>query len=91
LFSLDESARPLDQIGVSKLLVTGSSCFIGSEVVAFFSGTGWEVHGMDNNMRKEFFGPPGDTSWNQERLINAYRNFQHDEVDVRDRVALRSL
>ena len=80
-----------NQVGVSKLLVTGSSGLIGSEVVGFFCEAGWEVHGMDNNMRKDFFGPPGDTSWNRERLIKAYPNFQHHEVDVRDRAGVAHL
>jgi CDP-paratose 2-epimerase len=88
LFSLDESALQLNQIHVSKLLVTGSSGLIGSEVVAFFCQIGWQVHGMDNNMRKDLFGPEGDTSWNRERLTTAYANFQHHEIDVRDRPAV---
>lgn len=39
---------------MKKLLVTGSSGLIGSEVVAGFSIDGWEVHGVDNNMRADF-------------------------------------
>ena len=50
-------AYPAQPIGVKKLLVTGSSGLIGSEVVTFFCGEGWTVHGVDNNMRKDFFGP----------------------------------
>ncbi|GEM_PF-5630880 len=50
-------------------LVTGSSGLIGSEVVDYFCRLGWSVHGMDNNMRADFFGPGGDTRWNQRRLI----------------------
>ncbi|MES2604474.1 MAG: NAD-dependent epimerase/dehydratase family protein, partial [Pseudomonadota bacterium] len=50
------------------MLVTGSSGLIGSEVVAYFCEIGWAVHGVDNNMRADFFGPQGDTRWNQERL-----------------------
>ena len=50
------------------LLVTGSSGLIGSEVVDYFCRLGWEVHGVDNNMRADFFGPGGDTRWNQRRL-----------------------
>jgi CDP-paratose 2-epimerase len=46
---------------MKKLLVTGSSGLIGSEVVAGFSADGWEVHGVDNNLRADFFGPQGDT------------------------------
>ncbi len=41
---------------MSKLLVTGSSGLIGSEVVDYFCKLGWEVHGVDNNMRADFFG-----------------------------------
>jgi CDP-paratose 2-epimerase len=70
---------------VKKLLVTGSSGLIGSEVVTFFCGDGWEVYGVDNNMRKEFFGAHGDTSWNRNRLQEQFKNFRHHEVDIRDR------
>jgi CDP-paratose 2-epimerase len=70
---------------VNKLLVTGSSGLIGSEVVTFFCDDGWEVHGVDNNMRKEFFGTQGDTSWNRNRLQEQFKNFRHHEVDIRDR------
>jgi CDP-paratose 2-epimerase len=67
------------------LLVTGSSGLIGSEVVSFFSKMNWRVHGIDNNMRASFFGPSGDTRWNQERLVRQYSNFTHHEMDLRDR------
>jgi CDP-paratose 2-epimerase len=70
---------------VRKLLVTGSSGLIGSEVVTFFSSGGWEVNGVDNNMRKDFFGPQGDTSWNRNRLQERFKTFRHHEVDIRDR------
>jgi CDP-paratose 2-epimerase len=68
-----------------KLLVTGSSGLIGSEVVTFFCDEGWEVHGFDNNMRKDFFGAQGDTSWNRMRLEQEFKNFRHHDVDIRDR------
>ena len=51
-----------------KLLVTGSSGLIGSELVTFFASRGEEVHGVDNNQRADFFGTGGDTRWNQHRL-----------------------
>jgi len=70
---------------VKKLLVTGSSGLIGSEVVAHFDAAGWEVHGIDNNMRADFFGPQGDTRWNQSRLLASCQTFKHHELDVRDR------
>ncbi|MBO9309563.1 MAG: NAD-dependent epimerase/dehydratase family protein [Chloroflexi bacterium] len=68
-----------------KLLVTGSNGLIGSEVVTYFDALGWEVHGIDNNMRADFFGSSGDTRWNQRRLLSTCRNFTHHEVDIRDR------
>ncbi len=73
------------------LLVTGSSGLIGSEVVEAFCRDGWQVHGVDNNMRADFFGPGGDTRWNQRRLLAAHRNFQHHELDVRNRPAVMGL
>jgi CDP-paratose 2-epimerase len=73
------------------LLVTGSSGLIGSEVVAGFSADGWAVHGVDNNMRADFFGPQGDTRWNLQRLKEANPAFRHHEVDIRDRAAVVEL
>jgi len=74
-----------------KLLVTGSSGLIGSEVVTHFGHLGWEVHGVDNNMRADFFGVDGDTRWNQRRLLAAYKTFHHHELDIRNRVAVQAL
>ena len=71
-----------------KLLVTGSSGLIGSEVVGYFCAHGWEVHGIDNNQRADFFGPQGDTRWNQKRLLAANKNFRHHELDIRDRAGV---
>ena len=73
---------------MKKLLVTGSSGLIGSEVVSFFISEGWEVHGIDNNMRADFFGPKGDTRDNQKRLLANYDNFKHHELDIRDRIGV---
>jgi CDP-paratose 2-epimerase len=71
-----------------KLLVTGSSGLIGSEVVDYFCKLGWQVHGVDNNMRADFFGPQGDTRWNQQRLKSMHQDFHHHEMDIRDRGAV---
>ncbi len=68
-----------------KLIVTGSNGLIGSEVVAYFADRGWRVFGLDNNMRRDFFGESGDTRWNQHRLETAYEHFEHNELDIRDR------
>src|SRR3977135_3282599 len=69
-----------------KLLVTGSSGLIGSEVVRYFDKLGWNIYGIDNNMRADFFGPKGDTRWNQKMLENKCKQFHHVELDIRDRV-----
>jgi len=70
------------------LLVTGSSGLIGSEVCTYFSSQGWQVHGADNNGRAAFFGPSGDTRWNQYRLQSSLPGFRHHELDIRDRAAV---
>src|ERR1043165_694820 len=70
---------------MKSMLVTGSSGLIGSEVVSHFDSLGWEVHGIDNNMRADFFGPQGDTRWNQRRLESSCLRFKHYELDIRDR------
>lgn len=72
-------------------LVTGSSGLIGSEVVAYLTLTGFKVHGVDNNQRAVFFGPSGDTRWNQARLSRDVPGFVHHELDVRDREGLLRL
>ena len=74
-----------------KILVTGSSGLIGSEVVEFFASTGIVIHGIDNNQREVFFGTSGSTRWNQERLKTKYPNFHHHELDIRDRHGVLAL
>ncbi len=76
---------------MQKLLVTGSSGLIGSEVVDYYCKMGWEVHGIDNNMRADFFGPQGDTRWNQQRLQSVHSNFHHHELDIRDRPSVSAI
>ncbi len=72
-------------------MVTGSSGLIGSEVSTFFDGQGYEVHGIDNNQRAIFFGPQGDTRWNQKRLVTQLSHFSHHELDIRDRKGVLDL
>lgn len=76
---------------MKKLLVTGSSGLIGSEVCMHFGNLGWEIHGVDNNQRAVFFGPQGDTRWNQQRLQGQLPSFIHHEIDIRDRQAVIQL
>lgn len=74
-----------------KVLVTGSSGLIGSEVALYFAQRGAQIHGLDNNQRAVFFGPQGDTRWNQRRLAEAIANYQHHELDIRDRAGVLDL
>jgi CDP-paratose 2-epimerase len=77
---------------MKNILVTGSSGLIGSEVCIYFAALGWQVHGLDNNQRAVFFGPQGDTRWNQNRLQHQLgAGFQHHELDIRDRAGVLAL
>lgn len=76
---------------MKKLIVTGSSGLIGSECVVHFDSCGWQVSGVDNNMRHDFFGKDGDTSWNLERVKKTAKNFKHFNIDIRDRASVLEL
>ena len=76
---------------MKRLLVTGSSGLIGSEVCVYFASKGWVIHGVDNNQRAIFFGPQGDTRWNQQRLQETIKDFVHHELDIRDRAGVLTL
>ena len=68
-----------------RALVTGSSGLIGSEVCSYFANFGNKIHGLDNNLRKVFFGPQGDTTWRLKELQDTLSDFTHYEIDIRDR------
>ena len=74
-----------------RILVTGSSGLIGSEVVAYFDSRASEILGIDNNMRADFFGPRGDTTWNRRRLESVTKHFRSVDLDIRDREAILNL
>ena len=78
-------------MGRKILLITGSSGLIGSEVVAYFAIRDWTIIGLDNNQRADFFGPQGDTRWNQRRLTGSFEHFRHVELDIRDRSGVDGL
>jgi CDP-paratose 2-epimerase len=69
---------------MSVVLITGSSGLVGSESVNFFSDKGFDVVGIDNNLRKFFFGNDGSTSWVKKKLEHNYKNFLNYDVDVRN-------
>ncbi len=67
----------------NKILVTGSAGLIGSEAVKFFCEKDHEVIGVDNNMRKYFFGSQASTDWNRKKLEDTYKNYTHYDIDIR--------
>ncbi len=74
------------------ILVTGSTGLIGSESVRFFCDRGYVVVGIDNNMRKFFFGEDASTDWNREQLLQEYGNkYIHHHVDIRDQEAIGNI
>lgn len=83
---------PARCFNVSVALVTGSAGLIGSEAVRHFAGLGMHVVGIDNDMRRYFFGPDGSTEWSRHLLISSLgTGYTHESVDIRDRDSLRKI
>lgn len=76
---------------MSAVIVTGSSGLIGSETAKFFHHQGFDVVGIDNNMRAYFFGQDASTQWNTEQLTSSLARFRHHAIDVRDASAVESV
>lgn len=73
------------------VLITGSAGLIGSEAVGFFAEKGYQVIGIDNDMRKYFFGNEASTAWNKKQIEEKYRRYIHQNVDIRNQSTLRKL
>jgi CDP-paratose 2-epimerase len=73
------------------VLVTGSAGLIGSETVKRFAGDGCAVVGIDNDMRKQFFGEEASTRKTRDELLATVPNYQHHEIDIRDAGAVNEL
>jgi CDP-paratose 2-epimerase len=69
---------------MSIVLITGSCGLVGSESVKFFVSKGFDVIGIDNNSRQQFFGKDGDINWVKKNLINSYKNYIHKNIDIRN-------
>jgi CDP-paratose 2-epimerase len=72
-------------------IVTGSSGLIGSETAKFLHEKGYEVIGIDNNMRTYFFGQDGSTDWNAQNLKSKLKRYTHIQADIRDQNAIKKL
>jgi len=73
-------------------LITGSAGLIGSEAALHFGAAGLDVVGLDNDMRRVFFGDEASTAWNAKRLkTDLGTKYQHHDVDIRNREGIDSL
>jgi CDP-paratose 2-epimerase len=76
---------------MSIAIVTGSSGLIGSETVRALHAKGFDVVGVDNNMRAYFFGADGSTDWAAKELTKALPKYTHVSIDIRDQDAVNKL
>lgn len=73
------------------VIVTGSAGLIGSESVHFFARLGFEIVGIDNDMRSFFFGESASTAWNRNRLKDSYNSqYHHYNIDIRDQEGIEN-
>ncbi len=72
-------------------IVTGSAGLIGSECVRVLAGRFDQLVGIDNDMRKHFFGEDASTQWNRNRLLEEVPNYRHVDADIRDQSAMERI
>jgi CDP-paratose 2-epimerase len=73
------------------IIVTGSAGLIGAEAVGFFAAEGFDVVGIDNDMRRVFFGNDASTSWSRQRLESEVKSYRHIDGDIRDAALVDSV
>jgi CDP-paratose 2-epimerase len=76
---------------MSVAIVTGSSGLVGSAAVKFLSNKGFDVIGIDNNMRETFFGQGGSTKKFGLQLKNDVKNFSSVNLDIRNMPGLQDI
>jgi len=76
---------------MSVVIITGSTGLVGSESVEFFCKKGFDVIGIDNNLRSLFFGKEGSTNWIKKRLQKKYKKFKNHNIDIRNIDALKKI
>src|SRR5262245_50169932 len=72
-------------------LITGASGLIGSEAALFFAGKGFDIVGVDNDLRRYFFGEDGSTAWRRKLLEQRIPGYRHVDADIRDMGAMERL
>ena len=73
---------------MSVAVVTGAAGLIGGEAVRFFAGQGFEIVGIDNDMRRVFFGPAASTIWHRQAHERSINGYVHVDADIRDQEAM---
>ena len=73
---------------MSVALITGAGGLIGSEAVTFFADRGLDVVGIDNDMRRYFFGQEASTAWRRAMLEREVKGYRHVDADIRDEAAM---
>jgi CDP-paratose 2-epimerase len=74
------------------ILVTGAAGLVGSEAVRFFCNLGYTVAGIDNDMRRVFFGDEASTDWNRRQLAEQFgSHYIHHNVDIRDQQSVTNI
>lgn len=76
---------------MSVAIVTGSAGLVGASAVEFLAKQGMDVVGIDNDMRKYFFGSDASTRWSKELLERSLKNYKHVESDIRDQAAIEAI
>ncbi|TAF57925.1 MAG: NAD-dependent epimerase/dehydratase family protein [Oscillatoriales cyanobacterium] len=77
---------------MSVAIITGAAGLIGSEACKFFAKQGFDIVGIDNNMRQFFFGADGSTNWNRQQLEKSLgTKYYHLDVDIRDYEAITNI
>jgi CDP-paratose 2-epimerase len=76
---------------MSIAVITGSAGLIGSEAVRFFGNLGMKIVGIDNDMRKFFFGEEASTEWNRKCLQSELQDYDHRDVDIRDYTSIKAI
>ena len=76
---------------MSIVIITGSTGLVGSESVEFFCKKGFDVIGIDNNLRSLFFGKDGSTNWIKKKLQKKYKRFKNFNIDIRNLNGLKKI
>src|ERR1700682_5129630 len=76
---------------MSVAIISGSAGLVGSETVAYFAAKGMDVVGIDNGIRKAFFGEEASTAWMRDRLKREIRSYAHHDVDIRNQQEITRL